>query len=339
MLLKSILLVALHLVALEAARPEIGQTVAPSRQQHEYDKWASEVKKIFGPHYGVSLRVQGLIQKLQYIHRIETSANLYGLIDRFSYDAQTTAVRRYIYDSAAFVERTTILRKPQTLAQNLLEILRKSNGCSGREFSTFNKVLKLFGLRSKIGIALKIIRDQELHNCWGQFDVIFNSAINLMGQNQLVSAANLSLRIKHKPLEDFATNNYDADPDSIEHVSRDIASYIISLDHPELETTSLDNLAKIQSLLEEIYNIEVREPSARFCSLSNPIKRYFEGVKQLDISINPMMVTRISGFSILIKFYCNLGSFAFASIKSRIWEHFSKHKQLDLTLSSNVFNL
>lgn len=289
-----------------------------------FHKWRFEISLMFGTSWRsgraiISPTVTKLIEMSEYDRTPEFSKALQLYYKKFRFPR----IKSYVKDSRRIAIETSLLNKSEHLSTQLIDILTQRIGCSHYEMSKIERARKIFKPKSRISLTINLKLVEEVEFCYDKYRELYESAIGLFGEDVHNIVSKVSKAIDHIALEDYAENHYDARAESIEKLSRDIALYLISINHPDLESISAHNLAENESLLEEIYNIEMRKPCSQICELLNPIRQSISDLRQkTDTGREALNLWPLKDFNDITHFSCNLESFAYSSLRSIILQHF-----------------
>lgn len=288
--------------------------------------WRRELSEMYGKFWRKQTFVESTVIKLNELNLYEQSPEF--LLDIEKLDKSYSLRVRDVFDFAMKISiHSSLLHKPEILSKQLVNLLSNHQGCSSDEISKIERIKGIFRQGSRIEKTLAKKIEQEIIVCWFNYKTLIRAAFHLIGHNDLMMAMHLHNRIDKKSLEAYAEYHYDAKPEAIESLAHSLASYMMSLDHPDLDSISVINSAHDELLLEEIYKIEVQEPCDKLCNLYSPVKRYFSGLTKSTYGERTNFSKDTNIVEIALEFSCDLSSFAYGSLRSKIWQHFMELKR------------
>lgn len=298
-----------------------------SEKIYDVIKWRSDISNVFGQFWRKEVDIRRSIDKLNEIVAFEKLPEFYRYVSEEK-EYFSSRIENYFKDSLKVTVETSLLHKSKMLSEKMIDLLMIHIGCSYDEFSKIETVKRIFKPLSRIDKTIDKKLRAELEICGIGAKILVQSTSRLLSKDEIDTVQRLHSRIQKKALDEYVNYQYDADPAAIEFLSHSIAMYLKRLDHPELESIPANNLDQFEILLEEIYKVEVYEPCAKMCNLLKPIR---QGV----LSLRKTMLGQQTNFQKLpdklemtIDFACDLASFAYASIRNRIWYYFSKFNTL-----------
>lgn len=323
---KVILAVIIFSTTIEAGKYTNTEADLIQLEGYTYDKWRIHNSRMFSKNWKEGVTIRLVLDKLNKMNLFQHTPYFDIAMRARSYGRTSQRFLNYFRDSWKFCVRTTLLRKTKTLPENLFDILSDKNGCSRVELAKMFDVRNIFEPCSLAQLSIDKVMASQARHCHLDYRKSLLAAIRLVGKENTLIMANLMVKLDNRALNDFVRRQYDARPRSIELLSRGIASYLAQLNHPDLSEIGANNLAEFESLLEEVYNIEIKEPARKLCQSTTGIKGYFPWKKHKNLS--PIERNKDTKFKKLIAlenmldFSCNIASFAYGSMRTRIWEHF-----------------
>lgn len=317
---KSILVVALYWTSIEATKYTNTEADLIALADYTFESWLEDNSKFFSPDWTrvvpypkevlAELDKMSLFQQTPFFEISMMTLPRAGLPER---------VVKYFEYSYRLHRQTSLLRKAKTLTENLIDILSaKHNGCSWDEISKVSNVQDIFERRSLIKISFDMVELEKTIRCFKDYARGLEGVSVLASRENVAIIDNLITKIDPKILQKFTLNPYDPNQGSIEMISDGIAKYMIQLEHPNLEEIPQTNLAETLSLLEQIFNSEIKEPASQLCHLTSGILGYFPKERFDDLFFAGEL-DRVNALEKRIEFSCDLASFPYASIRTRIW--------------------
>lgn len=315
------LAVIVLVVGLVRVESVLGAT-EPALKYSKLPQWRCELSSMYGKIWQKGVTVESTSAKLRDMNKYETSPEFLKLVKSSNDLKFTPRVFAVFKDSRLTTFETSLMHKSKRLSEKLADILTNHQGCSYDEISKIARVQKIFREGSRIETTIDKKLEEELIYCWDNYRKLIGSVIHLSGNDDLETVANLHQTIDIEALNAYAKCHYDVDPAAFESLSHSIASYMITLDHPYLESIPTNNRARCEIQLKELYKVEVYEPCAKLCNLFRPVKKYFSGLSESNIDKMKHLSKLSSKNEILLQFSCNLSSFVYSSLGSRIWHHY-----------------
>lgn len=267
-------------------------------QNYGSHEWITDVLKLHLPSMESSNIPETLFlleRMKQYEKRPDFALPIYDI-------RQPSKVIDYLMASRKIIQKTTLLRKTKTVSENLLDIASNPN-CISKEFYTIDELAKLFLPHSRMKMLLQKLAIATRTHCLLIYKELMARIIRLIGKDYFDVPLKISTFIDWR-----STENYNLILDSPDSISKAIASYLNSLEHPLLEDIELKNIYEIRLIIEQLFEIEVQHPVSTVCVLLNPIRQNYENN---ETTIHEKFVD----------FSCALASFAYSSDRKKISEH------------------
>lgn len=318
-----ILTVTLFLVSrgIEATRYTNTEADLIALGEYNFEAWRKHNSMVFTGQWKDNVSPNAVVKKLEKLDLFQLTPFFQIAMRVLPRGKPSTRIKKYFEASYSFYKKTSLIHKDRTLADNLIDILTKHNGCSGKEISKISKITDIFEPYSLIQMSIEMVDRKEKTYCYSAYETSLKGVDRLVGQRNVEIIFNLMSRIDPISLRDFSQNLHHAKPDSIETLSYGIALYLANLNHPDLDMINAENVAESESPLEEIYSLEVKKPASQLCRLTSGIDGYFPIRKYEDLS--PIFaIDRLVAFEERTKFCCDIESLEYASIKSRLQQHF-----------------
>lgn len=314
------LILASIVVNIEAVDQEVQVSILNSNPTLNYQSelWKNHVSELFAQSMTKKTIVSIVLRRLFEIHHIEQSHKLQLDVDTLK---RSSKIRDYFMVHESIVNETSLFRKRKFVSENLLDIIGKLDGCLVEDFSKLDRLSQVFRERTRIRITIATLRPKKLRYCWPNYRNLTQSIVNLIG-HRYETVSRLIRVLNESALNDYSQNRYDAKPESIELLSFGIAVYMIALGHPDLEDIPARNMDQMEELLEEIYKSEVEDPCTYLCNMSNSARQYFSQLKQSTSNELKNKFERSESLEKTLDSCCNIASFAYASLRARIWRHF-----------------
>lgn len=315
MFLEFILIVTSCLVTVEATKHGVGEWEQnPKKTNYDFSAWKKDIWVTYEVSGKNSVHTGKSLIRLKRMGDLEKT-NQFPKDLRSIYDYNRSArIKEYLGASPEVVKITSLMRKTKCISHNLYDIILSHNGCWPEELSKIQNLSKLFPLKSRINMQLDDARFETMKLCWSYYKELLINTKNLIGRVEFESLIELSNIMNNKPLDEYKREVYNPISITLESISQGIAKYLIQIKHPNLDDIYTRDLIEITSIIEDLFVIEVQEPSKKLCQLLEPPSRRFYKLSS-DIGIKITLYQRLIGFS------CYIASIAPSTIASRILDN------------------
>lgn len=311
-------IILLCLFTVEAKRAVIQTSVV-----YNPAKWRLEVSNMYGKVWLSATNVEPTIKKLIEINMYEESLEFLELLETEKQGAFNVRMRSILNDSINVTLETSLLHKTKRLSRKLADILMDTQGCYYDELFKIVRVQRVFRKDSRVEKTFVQKLNEEVMNCWINYRKLIESTIRLIGSKDWTTIKYLFENLDKQSFDAFAKYHYDSDPEVIESLSLSLGSSMFALYHRDLDSRSS---ADGELLLQEIFKIEIQEPCAKLCNLLTPIKQYYSSFTESNLAKREYYSYITRTHEKIIEFTCDITSFTYSSLRSRIWEQFSEVK-------------
>lgn len=295
-------------IIVEAAKhdyKDLGQTRG---KPYDFHTWKSDVWTIFESSRRRTGDVPTSLMRLRRMSDLEKTVEFRQQLKDVYSLGRSNRIKQYIGSSFEIVRQTSFLRKTKSTTDNLYDIIAYHNGCRLEEISIIDIIGIIYGHKSRISILLDTIKFKTTTYCWINYNDLLVNTKNLLSRDGFDTIIKLSQLISYQSLYQHIDGMYRPRQLSIDLVAQGIVAYLIQIEHPELEDINSKELTEMVSIIEDVYEIEVKHPCIEFCSLLNPIRHYFSNLSR----------TNFSNYEMLIDFSCGLASLELSEINKII---------------------
>lgn len=182
---------------------------------------------------------------------------------------------RYATLGTTCIKKASLLNKIYSLSSFLVKTSEQDSGC------TLNDLKKLRSIRRTLeGIATEKYIDSEIKSqsiyCQDAYVRILMQNINLLGTNQITRILELLEHLDKPEIEEFGRQGYNSDSTIVELFIESLKDYLCGLDDFEISTITKIHHPEAESLIEEIYRVEVALPTRKFCTINYSITKYLQ---------------------------------------------------------------
>lgn len=319
---KSILVIAICLVTIEAVDDELEQI--PS-EEYTIDSWRNDVVLLYRIQDRKSAVSKAVLRTLERMLEFQNKPEFKHTFDDPRRISRWRKVVNFLETVTKIVEETTLLRKPKNVSQNISDFIKNHNGCSPEEMSKIEAIVEVLGEKTRIALAVRSLRFATFSYCLDKYKDLINSTKKLIGQQSINVILRLSDLINEKSVKilyssDLAYNTQNPRPFIIESFSKAVASYLKGLQHPGFDDVRSKSSEDIHLIIEEIYEIEIHQHVSRFCTIFTPTNNHPVGI---TVNVNPAITRHLR----LLDASCNLMS---------LWSMSGKFRELTLIYTESL---
>lgn len=294
-----------------------------------FNKWRDDVYELFGVNKKKSNHIPTLLFKLKRIRSYEQTSDFHGQIKPVFESGRSYRVIQYVASSGIIPLETSLLRKTSSVSSNLIDLISQHNGCASDEISKIDRLSKLFVNHSRISLTFSRVKDKTLSFCLSTCKQMLMLLLKLIGKQNFDTVVKLTQFLNWNSWADNRIGNvYNQSVALIDLVAKGVASYLNTIEHPDLENIAATNSTPIESIIGDLYQIEVLNPATVFCMVLNPIRQKLPVLRGMNPKTPPTKGIR---YEKLIDSSCNLASFGFDKLRSRMLYHLLKIRKNQIT--------
>lgn len=285
-------------------------------KDYTFDTWRMDLQSLFGVIWSKKPVIKDALSKLERVKLFEQSPRFQLAFEDELVFNRSGRVRHYFLSAYNVTMETTLLRKTKSVSHNMIEIISNHNGCGLDEITKIDNLAKLFRQNSRVNKILSNAKHGTLHYCRDFFIAFMDKMHNLIGLIDLEAVYKLNQCISMAQYEDrvYLNAQHDESRAPSDSVSKGLASYLNSLNHPQLDDIDSKDFNQIESIVAEMFETEILYPVSVFCLTLNPIKQYLN-------QLNPTVAASVNDYDALIDMSCNLAT---SSIRSATMQEFLK---------------